>query len=223
MTETEIRQSIIDACRRMNDTGLNQGTSGNISIRHGDTMLITPSATPYDGMTPFDIAAMPIDGDYGGVGRAAQALGRVEVPSRYPARPPGDRRGRALPLHLRNRARHRAQADTRLPLHDRGVRRRRHPLLGLRKIRNARIVGRGVAALDGRLGCLLANHGMIAIGPSLDRAMWLAVELETIARQYHHSLLIGGPVILSDAEIAQALGDFAGYGPQPRRGPDAGA
>src|SRR5205814_8800637 len=47
-------------------------------------------------------------------------------------------------------------------------------------------------ALEHRTACLLANHGMIATGASLDKAMWLAVELETIARQYYLSLAIGG-------------------------------
>ena len=71
-----------------------------------------------------------------------------------------------------------------------------------------------VEALDGRNACLLANHGMIAVGPTLDRAMWLAEELETLARQYILSLQIGGPVILSDAQIDETLAAFEGYGRQ---------
>ena len=50
-----------------------------------------------------------------------------------------------------------------------------------------------VRALEGRLACLLEHHGMIAIGPSLSKAMWLAVEVETLARQYHGCLQIGTP------------------------------
>ena len=74
-----------------------------------------------------------------------------------------------------------------------------------------------LAALDGRTGCLLANHGAITIGSDLDKAMWRMVELETLARQYHHSLLLpGGPVILSDAEIAEVLEGFGSYGLQSR-------
>src|ERR1700722_3516785 len=64
-TELHLRKMIVDKCRWMNATGLNQGTSGNISARHGETMLISPSATPYDVLTPDMIAAMPIDGEYG--------------------------------------------------------------------------------------------------------------------------------------------------------------
>src|SRR5579871_6664551 len=56
------RQSICDACREMNRLGINQGTSGNISLRHEDGMLITPSATPYDAMQAQDIVFMQLDG-----------------------------------------------------------------------------------------------------------------------------------------------------------------
>ncbi|MEO8715625.1 MAG: class II aldolase/adducin family protein [Acetobacteraceae bacterium] len=67
-------------------------------------------------------------------------------------------------------------------------------------------------ALEGRNACLLANHGTIVCAPTLDRAMWLAVELETIAKQYYHSLLIGGPHLLSDAQIEETARKLAGYG-----------
>ena len=71
-----------------------------------------------------------------------------------------------------------------------------------------------LAAMQGRNACLMANHGMIAAGSDLDRAMWLAVELETLARQYFNTLLIGGPVLLDEAEIADAAKSFANYGLQ---------
>jgi L-fuculose-phosphate aldolase len=69
-------------------------------------------------------------------------------------------------------------------------------------------------ALEGRAGCLLANHGVIATGASLDKAMWLAVELETIAKQYYHALTLGRPHILSDALIEDTRKGFATYGLQ---------
>ena len=60
-------------------------------------------------------------------------------------------------------------------------------------------------ALEDRKCCLLGNHGMIATGSSLDKAMWLAVELETISKQYYNSLLIGGPNILTDLQIDETM------------------
>src|SRR6202042_2154669 len=55
------RQSIIDACRQMNTLGINQGTSGNISLRHGEGMLITPTSVPYDAMQVDQIVFMKLD------------------------------------------------------------------------------------------------------------------------------------------------------------------
>src|SRR5260370_12853569 len=90
MTDTELhlREAIIAKCRWMNATGLNQGTSGNISARHGDTMLISPSATPYDALTPDMIAAMPIDGEYrswkGPLEPSPQSLARLAILNQLP-------------------------------------------------------------------------------------------------------------------------------------------
>ena len=69
-----------------------------------------------------------------------------------------------------------------------------------------------VRALEGRLACLLDHHGMTAVGKTLDKAMWLAVEVETLARQYHGCLQIGKPPLLSSAEIERVRGRMAGYG-----------
>ena len=63
--EIELRRGIIAAARQMNAIGLNQGTSGNISARAGDRLLITPSGVPYDELEPEDIAALPLEGEYG--------------------------------------------------------------------------------------------------------------------------------------------------------------
>ena len=63
------RQSMVDACRSMNALGINQGTSGNISLREGGGMLITPTSMPYDAMTPDDIIEMRLDGKVVGNGR----------------------------------------------------------------------------------------------------------------------------------------------------------
>ena len=71
-------------------------------------------------------------------------------------------------------------------------------------------------ALEGRSACLLANHGMIATGPNLSKAMWLAVEVEALCRQYAIALQVGTPLILSDAEIAETVERFRSYGPREK-------
>src|SRR5258708_3670783 len=65
MKEKDLRQSLVTRCRDLEKFGLNQGTAGNLSIRRDDMMLITPSAVPYDQLTPEMIATMPLNGEYG--------------------------------------------------------------------------------------------------------------------------------------------------------------
>jgi L-fuculose-phosphate aldolase len=216
MTEDEraLRQAIIDKCRWMNAAGLNQGTAGNISARFGDRMLITPSATPYDRCEPEMIAAMPIEGEYGAW--------------EGPLKPSTEWR-----FHL-DIMRARPEIGGIVHTHSTyatilAIARKPIPAchymiaaFGGNDIRVADYATYGTAALsahalkalEGRTGCLLANHGMIATGTSLDKAMWLAVELETIAKQYYHTLLIGGPVLLGEAELEETRKGFASYGLQ---------
>lgn len=73
-----------------------------------------------------------------------------------------------------------------------------------------------LAALEGRRACLLANHGMIAVGGSLAAALRLTTEVEELARQYCISLQIGGPVLLDDREMSEVSERFKTYGQQPR-------
>src|SRR6201999_2987977 len=72
--------------------------------------------------------------------------------------------------------------------------------------------GHAVRALEARSACLLDHHGMIAIGPSLEKALWLAVEVETLARQYHGCLQIGQPPLWPKDEIERGRVKMAGYG-----------
>lgn len=214
MTKSEkaLRATIVEKARWMNASGLNQGTSGNISVRSGGRMLITPTAIPYDIMTPAMIAAFPIDGEYG-------AWEGPRLPSTE------------WRFHLDIM---RARPDVGGIVHTHstfatvlGIARRPIPAchymvaaFGGTDVRVAdyatygtkELADNALKALEGRSGCLLANHGMIATGSDLDDAMWRAVELETIARQYFHSLLIGGPVILPDSAIEDTLKAFGTYG-----------
>ena len=204
MTDTEgaLREAIVGKARWMNASGLNQGTSGNISVRCDERMLITPSAVPYDAMTPAMIAAMPL-GDAGGGWEG-------------PARPSSEWR-----FHrdiLAGRPEIGAVVHTHAP-HATALAMARRPIpachymvavFGGGDVRvadyatfgTAELSRHALAALEGRTACLLANHGMIAAGTDLDQAMWRAVELEALARQYCLSLNLGGPVLLSEDQIA---------------------
>lgn len=212
--ERALRQAIVDKARWMNASGLNQGTSGNLSARYKDIMLITPSATPYDAMTPEMIAAMPLDVEYG--------------TWEGPLKPSTEWR-----FHLDIM---KARSDIGAIVHAHStfatvlsIARRDIPAVhymiaafGGSTVRCAdyarygtkELSERALKALEGRNGCILANHGMIALGANLDKAMWLAVELETLSRQYYLSLALGAPHVLTDAQIEETAEGFSTYGLQ---------
>jgi len=104
MSEFEARRSVVTACRAMNALGINQGTSGNVSLRHGADMLISPSAVPYDEMRAEDVAAMPIAGE-----RGAWRGPLHGVP--YAAKDIFDVEGTATTCHSKLRKSPRAAAD----------------------------------------------------------------------------------------------------------------
>jgi len=217
-TENECRAAIVSACRRMGALGINQGTSGNISCRWAQGLLITPSGLDYETMTPDDIVFMDMTGRH----KADQ------IPSSE--------------WHF-HRDILRARAEVNAVVHAHpvyctalAIARREIPAVhyllaaaGGPSIRCAPYATYGteelsrhaLVALEGRLACLLANHGLIACGPSLSKALWLAAEVETLARQYIAALQVGEPRILPDDEIARVVEKFKTYGPRqkPRRAP----
>jgi L-fuculose-phosphate aldolase len=203
------RQSIIDACRDMNRLGINQGTSGNISLRHGDGMLITPTSVPYDTMQVDQIVFMKLDSAPGAGQRPSSEWrfhrdilnARAEVSAVVHAHSPFATilaiMGREIPaVHYMIAC---AGGDT--------IRCAPYATFGTEELSR-----HAVAALEDRSACLLAHHGMIAVGTSLAKAMWLAVEVETLARQYHGCLQIGTPPVLSKAEIENVRARMANYG-----------
>jgi L-fuculose-phosphate aldolase len=207
--DREKRQSIIDACLRMNVLGINQGTSGNISLRHGDGMLVTPTSTPYEAMKPEQIVYMHLDGNHDPAQRPSSEWrfhrdilkARPEVQAIVHAHPPYSTMLAIMgmeipPVHYMVAV---AGGDT--------IRCAPYATFGTQELSE-----HAVRALEGRMACLLAHHGMIAVGPSLSKAMWLAVEVETLARQYHGCLQIGTPPLLPKEEIEKVRVRMAGYG-----------
>ncbi|MEO0651608.1 MAG: class II aldolase/adducin family protein, partial [Planctomycetota bacterium] len=67
-------------------------------------------------------------------------------------------------------------------------------------------------AMEGRTACLMANHGMVATGPTVERALWVAREVEALARQYTIALQVGTPTLLTDEEVAESLAKLSNYG-----------
>lgn len=212
-----LREQIIATCRQLGTLGLNQGTSGNISVRvsadPADGFLLTPTSLDYEAMQPEDIVYVAPDGTCSG-----------------PRRPSSE-----LPFHL---AILHARADLRAVIHTHSTHatavsclRRAIPaihylvaLFGGNDIRCADYATFGTAelsanilrALAGRRAALLANHGLIVAGDHLAHALSLTVEAEQLAKLYLTTLATGvPPVILDDAEIANVANRFRAYGYRP--------
>ncbi len=209
--EVAIRRSIVEACREMNALGINQGTSGNISVRWREGLLITPSGMPYERMSTEDIVPMRLDG--------------------------------ACEHRLKPSSEWRFHCDIMTARADVGAIVHTHPIYatafaicrkdipavhymiaaaggptircgGYASYGTAELSAITLAALEGRNACLLANHGMIATGPDLAKAMWLALEVETLCKQYAAALQIGTPHVLPNDEITRTVERFKTYGRQ---------
>jgi L-fuculose-phosphate aldolase len=211
--ELAIRKGIIDACLSMNRLGINQGTSGNISARFEDRMLVTPTGVPYDDLSPEDIMATPISGDgseWKGplapssewrfhlsiLQKRPEIGGIVHTHSMYAT---------VLAIcHKPIPAVHYMVAAAGGP----DIKVARYATFGTEELSNY-----ALEAMEGRNACLLGNHGVIAAGSNVKRALWLAVEVETLARQYYLSMAIEGARILPDDEIARVKEKMKrGYG-----------
>jgi L-fuculose-phosphate aldolase len=211
-TAAELRAGIVRAARAMDRAGFAPSKSGNVSARLGaDRFLLTPSGLPYAVMEPGDIVELDLDGAVVSGERKPSSEWRFHA-SLFRARPDAQA---IVHTHSPN--------ATALSCARRGIPAFHYmiALAGGADIRCAayatfgsqELADNAVAAIDGRKAVLLANHGVIALGASLDGAYQIAAEVENLAGQYLALLAAGlEPVILDDDEMARVAGKFAGYG-----------
>jgi L-fuculose-phosphate aldolase len=229
---------VIDAARAMNERGINSGTSGNVSARvdgvvggHlGEGLVITPSGRPYGSLEPEDLIHLSPDTSWRTVGDDRQPGLRPSSEWRFhldilAARPDVEAVVHAHPV-----------AATALAVHGRGIG-PFHYMVGVaggHDIRcapyatfgTAELSANALEAIEGRQACLLAHHGIIAVGSTPDRALAIAVEVEVLAAQYLAALAIGEPPELTGAQMDAVLAKMAspdGYGSSPAPGPRPGA
>ena len=209
-SEAELRAAIVRVAQAADGAGFCPSKSGNVSARFGDGLLLTPSSLPYAGMQPADLVELSLQGEVRAGGKPSS-----EWPFHttiYRARPDAQ----AI-VHT-----HSPKA-TALSCARRGIPAFHYmiALAGGPDIRCAEyatfgsqaLADNAVLALEGRKAVLLANHGVIAIGASLDGALTIAAEVENLAGQYLALLAAGlDPFILDEDEMARVGEKFAGYG-----------
>jgi L-fuculose-phosphate aldolase len=214
----ELRRDVIATALKMNVLGINQGKSGNVSVRvpresaRDESFLITPTGIAYEKTRPEDIVEVRMDGGFSGdVLPSSEWRFHRDI---YAARSDVD----AI-VHT-----HSAFATT-IAVHGKDIPAFHYMIAvaGGDNIRCAPYATFGtqalsdaaVMALKDRKACLLAQHGMIACEASLEKALALAEEVESLAKMYWQALQLGAPPILSDAEMTTVIEKFKTYGQQP--------
>ena len=218
MTDDQRPEAVIAACRELERCGLTHGTSGNISVRRDERrFFISPTGMAYDDLEPDQIPLMDIDGRWSGHCRPSSEwrFHRDIFKSR------GDV---CAIVHTHSRS------ATALACTGRGIpafhymvavaggpdiRCAPYNTFGTQELSDAALL-----ALDGRKACLLANHGVIAVGADLRGALALAGEVENLAAQYCAALALGEVRILDHGEMLRVLEKFSTYGKQDA--PDPG-
>lgn len=212
-TASSLRARVIAAARDLAATGLSPQMSGNVSARNGGSVLITPSGIPYTALSPDDISEIAMNGEVLAGPHAPSSEWQMHA-AIYEAFPQA---GGIVHAH----------SDFATVL---AVMKREIPpfhymvaVAGGRNIRvadyatfgTAELARNAVAALEGRRACLLAHHGQIAFGESVEAALHLAHEVETLSAQYWRALQLGEPDLLSDEEMALNVEKFRTYGRRP--------
>jgi L-fuculose-phosphate aldolase len=202
MSHKKLRQGIIKTCIEMNHSGLNQGTSGNVSHRIEGGMLITPTSLPYERMKNDDIVEMAFDGTYTGKHRPSSEW-------RFHRDILKNRSDVNVVLHT-----HSVYCTT-LATHERGIpsfhymvavaggpdiRCSPYECFGTQELSNV-----ALEALKDRTACLLGHHGLLVLADTFEKALWRAVEIESLAKMYVHALAIGEPPRLSEKQMAQVI------------------
>jgi L-fuculose-phosphate aldolase len=209
-TDGGLREELVATCRELTRRGLTHGTSGNASVRRDELrFLITPTGVAYEALTPDDIPLMNFDGHWSG-GRRPSSEWRFHRDILK------ERTDIGAIVHTHSRH------ATALACTGRGIpafhymvavaggvdiRCAAYHTFGSQQLSDA-----AVAALDGRRACLLANHGVIALGVDLLAAIRLADEVENLAAQYCTALAIGNVRILDDTEMQHVVEKFRSYG-----------
>ena len=209
-----IQNKIIDFSRRMNSSGLNQGSSGNISVRFQEGMLITPTSIPYEKLKPNDIVYINLD-------KISKDKYRDKV-IKSKKKPSSEWQMHASILKSR--------IDINAVLHCHSIyatalscHRKKIPsfhymtaISGGMEILcsnyatfgSKEIAKNTLEALQDRNACLLANHGQISIGVNIEKAFSLAIEIETLSHIYLEACKLGEPMHLSAKEMENVLSKF---------------
>jgi L-fuculose-phosphate aldolase len=208
----DAREAIVTTCRELARAGLTVGTAGNVSVRQGDLVAVTPSGVRYAGLAPELVGVHRLDGAAVEAPLAPTSelplhlaiyASRPEVSAVVHTHPPAATALSALvdevpPVHY-----YAAMFGGPVPVAP-------YATYGTDEL--ARNV---VRALRGRTGCLMGNHGAVTVGPDLVTAHEKSLYLEWLCDVYLRASSAGTPRLLPPAEISAVAGKLTGYGQRP--------
>ena len=207
-----LRDELVSTAKQMSALGLTPGMSGNVSVRFNDSMYVTPSGLAYGSIVADDIVKVEHDGSL----RPGQRTPTTEW--RLHKDILGARQDVEAIVHTHS------MFCTTISMLRRPIPAVHYmivlsgadeiPCAEYATFGSAQLALNAVTALRGGDACLLANHGMIALGTTLAKALRLAAEVETLAAQYWHAAQIGSPNILDHGELDKVRERFAEYGQQ---------
>ena len=204
-----LRSEIIKYSKMLNSKKLSALRSGNISSRHKDGFLITPSGKKYSSLKNNDIVFVSLDGYFDkkkGIPSSEWKFHQDIYRKKKEAK--------AI-VHAHS------TCATAVSTHKRGIPSFHYmvAMAGGHDIKCAKYATFGtrklseniLKALKGRKACLISNHGQIAFEENLSKAFELAEEVENISLQYITSLKLGRPKILSINEMKKVLSKAKNY------------
>lgn len=212
--ENILRADIIETARTLLAKNLIKGTSGNVSARHEDGFLITPTGLPYDDLTSDQIVRMNWDGQCkGNLLPSSEWRFHRDILATFPhfnavvhTHSPYATAvailGRDIPaIHYRIAVAGGATI----------------PCVPYATFGTQMLAENIIAAMRDRRGCLLAHHGVVAAHSSLAGALNVAQAIEEMAQLYILSSSVAAAPVLSDKDIAIVLDKHKTYGQQPAR------
>ena len=202
---------LINTALQLQNMGLNHGATGNCSCRDGDTYLITPSGVETKDLSDDKVVRMNFTGDI--VDSASNLKPSSEWRFHQDIMSERKEVGAVIHTHSVYASAISLFGEELPPFHymiavagGDSVRCAPYAMFGTQELSD-NIIG----ALIDRKACLIANHGLVALGDNLKEALQIAEEIEHLCQLYIEARKLGEPNLLSKKQMSEVIDRFQTY------------